>query len=103
MTSVTESVLHIEDLDHIRILRLDRPEKLNAWTRQMHFELRDAMHRAGADPRLFLDTWLEVWGPPTGILVVTLALLGSAAVEIVARLLRARRARGPRPGSDPSP
>jgi hypothetical protein len=60
-------------------------------------------HRAGADPRLFLDTWLEVWGPPTGILVVTLALLGSAAVEIVARLLRARRARGPTPGSDPSP
>jgi enoyl-CoA hydratase/carnithine racemase len=36
--------------DGILIASLNRPEKLNAWTRQMHFDLRDAMHRAGADP-----------------------------------------------------
>ena len=29
--------------------RLNRPEKLNAWTRQMHLDLKDAMQKAGAD------------------------------------------------------
>ena len=32
--------------------RLNRPEKLNAWTRQMHVDLKDAMQKAGADPNV---------------------------------------------------
>ena len=44
-----ETVLYAVS-DSICTISLNRPEKLNAWTRQMHFELRDAMHRAGADP-----------------------------------------------------
>ena len=36
--------------DRICTIALNRPEKLNAWTRQMHFDLKDAMHTAGADP-----------------------------------------------------
>ena len=38
--------------DRICTIALNRPEKLNAWTRQMHFDLKDAMHRAGADPEV---------------------------------------------------
>jgi enoyl-CoA hydratase/carnithine racemase len=38
--------------DRICTISLNRPEKLNAWTRQMHFDLKDAMHRAGADPEV---------------------------------------------------
>jgi len=36
--------------DCVCTITLDRPEKLNAWTRQMHIDLRNAMHVAGADP-----------------------------------------------------
>ena len=36
--------------ERICTITLNRPEKLNAWTRQMHFDLKDAMQRAGADP-----------------------------------------------------
>lgn len=43
-----ETVLY-DVSDGICTISLNRPEKLNAWTRQMHFDLRDAMHRAGAD------------------------------------------------------
>lgn len=35
--------------DGICTIRLNRPEKLNAWTRTMQHELRDAMHQAAAD------------------------------------------------------
>jgi enoyl-CoA hydratase/carnithine racemase len=38
--------------DRICTIALNRPEKLNAWTRQMHLDLKDAMHRAGADPEV---------------------------------------------------
>ncbi len=38
--------------DRICTIALNRPEKLNAWTRQMHFDLKDAMHTAGADPEV---------------------------------------------------
>ncbi|MPZ33115.1 MAG: enoyl-CoA hydratase [Rhodospirillales bacterium] len=38
--------------DRICTIALNRPEKLNAWTRQMHVDLKDAMHRAGADPEV---------------------------------------------------
>ena len=46
-----ETVLY-DVSDRICTISLNRPEKLNAWTRQMHFDLRDAMHRAGADPEV---------------------------------------------------
>ena len=35
--------------DRICTITLNRPDKLNAWTRQMHLELKEAMHEAGAD------------------------------------------------------
>src|SRR5215470_9306442 len=44
-----ETVLY-DVSDCICTIMLNRPEKLNAWTRQMHLDLRDAMHRAGGDP-----------------------------------------------------
>ena len=31
-------------------LTLNRPDRLNAWTGEMHDELKDAMYRAGANP-----------------------------------------------------
>ena len=43
-----ETVLY-DVADRICTITLNRPEKLNAWTRQMHFDLKDAMYRAGAD------------------------------------------------------
>ena len=46
-----ETVLY--DLsDCICTITLNRPEKLNAWTRQMHVDLKDAMQTAGADPQV---------------------------------------------------
>ena len=44
-----ETVLY-DVADRICTITLNRPEKLNAWTRQMHFDLKDAMQKAGADP-----------------------------------------------------
>jgi enoyl-CoA hydratase/carnithine racemase len=44
-----ETVLY-DVADRVCTITLNRPEKLNAWTRQMHFDLRDAMQYAGADP-----------------------------------------------------
>jgi 1,4-dihydroxy-2-naphthoyl-CoA synthase len=38
--------------DRICTITLNHPEKLNAWTTQMHFDLKDAMHAAGADPEV---------------------------------------------------
>ena len=38
--------------DQICTIALNRPEKLNAWTHQMHLDLKEAMHRAGADPEV---------------------------------------------------
>lgn len=43
-----ETVLY-EVADRICTITLNRPEKLNAWTRQMHLDLRDAMQKAGGD------------------------------------------------------
>src|SRR5580765_8179911 len=36
--------------DCICTITLNRPDKLNAWTQQMHLDLKDAMQKAGADP-----------------------------------------------------
>src|SRR5215468_9578883 len=44
-----ETILY-EVVDCICTVTLNRPERLNAWTRQMHLDLKDAMHKAGADP-----------------------------------------------------
>ena len=44
-----EAVLY-DVADCICTITLNRPEKLNAWTRQMHLDLKHAMHKAGADP-----------------------------------------------------
>ena len=43
-----ETVLY-EVADRLCTITLNRPEKLNAWTRQMHLDLKDAMQKAGAD------------------------------------------------------
>ncbi len=38
--------------ERICTITLNRPDRLNAWTRQMHLDLKDAMHTAGADPEV---------------------------------------------------
>jgi enoyl-CoA hydratase/carnithine racemase len=38
-----------EVAERICTITLNRPDKLNAWTRQMHLDLKDAMQKAGAD------------------------------------------------------
>ncbi len=38
--------------ERVCTITLNRPDRLNAWTRQMHFDLKDAMHTAGADPEV---------------------------------------------------
>ena len=43
-----ETILY-EVRDRICTITLNRPDKLNAWTRQMHLDLKEAMHGAGAD------------------------------------------------------
>ena len=49
-----ETVLY-DVADRICTVTLNRPEKLNAWTRQMHLDLKDAMQKAGADPDVRVD------------------------------------------------
>ena len=44
-----ETVLY-DVADRICTITLNRPERLNAWTKQMHVDLKDAMHAAGANP-----------------------------------------------------
>ena len=46
-----ETVLY-DVADRICTVTLNRPERLNAWTRQMHVDLKDAMHKAGGDPEV---------------------------------------------------
>lgn len=43
-----ETVLY-DVADRVCTITLNRPDRLNAWTRQMHLDLKDAMHTAGAD------------------------------------------------------
>jgi enoyl-CoA hydratase/carnithine racemase len=46
-----ETVLY-DVAERICTITLNRPDRLNAWTRQMHLDLKDAMHTAGADPEV---------------------------------------------------
>ena len=41
-----ETVLY-EVADRLCTITLNRPDKLNAWTRQMHLDLKDAMQKPG--------------------------------------------------------
>jgi len=41
-----------EKRDHVALLTLNRPEKLNAWTPTMHLELVQAVEEANADPTI---------------------------------------------------
>ncbi|MBM3645636.1 MAG: enoyl-CoA hydratase [Alphaproteobacteria bacterium] len=43
-----ETIL-VDTQDGVRTIKLNRPERLNAWTAQMHRELKDAMLNAGED------------------------------------------------------
>jgi enoyl-CoA hydratase/carnithine racemase len=38
--------------DHVALITLNRPSRLNAWTAQMAAEVRDAMHHAGRDEKI---------------------------------------------------
>ena len=46
---VYETVLY-DVADRICTITLNRPEKLNAWTHQMHLDLKDAIQEAGRPP-----------------------------------------------------
>ena len=46
---VYETVLY-DVADRICTITLNRPDKLNAWTHQMHLDLKAAMQEAGSDP-----------------------------------------------------
>jgi enoyl-CoA hydratase/carnithine racemase len=43
-----ETILY-DVADRVCTITLNRPDKLNAWTRQMHLDLKDAMQKAGGD------------------------------------------------------
>ena len=58
---------------------------------------------ADGSAQVFLDTPLEVWGPPVGMFVVAAATLLPLAGSLLRRLVRARRARAPTPDSGPTP
>jgi hypothetical protein len=58
---------------------------------------------ADGSAQVFLDTPLEVWGPPAGMFVVAAATLLPLAGSLLRRLVRARRARAPTPDSGPTP
>lgn len=48
-TSMTYEQIRYERRDDVAILTLDRPDKLNAWTRRMSAEMTDAVQVANAD------------------------------------------------------
>ncbi len=54
---------------------------------------------ANGAAKVFLDTPLEVWGPPVGVFIVAGATLLPLGGSLLRRLLRARRAPAPTPDS----
>lgn len=49
---MSNTTILVETADRVRTLTLNRPDRLNAWTRDMHAELKEAMHEAGNDPEV---------------------------------------------------
>ncbi|HJQ58680.1 MAG TPA: enoyl-CoA hydratase [Vineibacter sp.] len=49
---MTDTTVLVDTADRVRTLTLNRPDRLNAWTSQMHAELKAAMHAAGNDPEV---------------------------------------------------
>ncbi|MCW5748245.1 MAG: enoyl-CoA hydratase/isomerase family protein, partial [Alphaproteobacteria bacterium] len=49
---MSNTTVLVETADRVRTLTLNRPDRLNAWTRDMHAELKEAMHEAGNDPEV---------------------------------------------------
>jgi enoyl-CoA hydratase/carnithine racemase len=49
---MAEPTILVDTADRVRTLTLNRPDRLNAWTRDMHVELKDAMHDAAGDPEV---------------------------------------------------
>ncbi len=49
---MAEPTVLVQTADRVRTLTLNRPDRLNAWTRDMHVELKEAMHAAGNDPEV---------------------------------------------------
>jgi enoyl-CoA hydratase/carnithine racemase len=47
---MAEPTVLVQTADRVTTLTLNRPDRLNAWTRDMHVELKEAMHAAGNDP-----------------------------------------------------
>jgi enoyl-CoA hydratase/carnithine racemase len=47
---MSDKTVLVDTADHVCTLTLNRPDRLNAWTSQMHAELKAAMHAAGNDP-----------------------------------------------------
>jgi 2-(1,2-epoxy-1,2-dihydrophenyl)acetyl-CoA isomerase len=52
---MTYETIILEQADHVARITLNRPERLNSFTRQMHAELSDALHRA-AEARVIVLT-----------------------------------------------
>src|SRR3978361_2038833 len=50
--SSTESELNVEVKDGVAWLRLNRPDRRNAWTATLGSEMTQAISRAEADPRV---------------------------------------------------
>lgn len=48
--TTTYEQIEIEDRDEIRIIRMNRPDKLNAWTFRMGREMSQALKEGNADP-----------------------------------------------------
>jgi 2-(1,2-epoxy-1,2-dihydrophenyl)acetyl-CoA isomerase len=72
----------------VGLLTLNRPDKLNAWTRHMQAEMFDALDRANADPAI-------------GAVVVTGAGRGFCAGADVKAQFATRLEGGPRPAEPP--
>ena len=49
---MTYEQIEVEDRDGIRVIRLNRPDKLNAWTFRMGREMSEALRTGNDDPSI---------------------------------------------------